>query len=261
MSDATPDFSRLCDLVARLRSPDGCPWDREQTPESLRSHLLEEAHEAAEAIDEADWEALAGELGDLLFEVAFLVRLGEEAGRLTRASVVADIEAKMIARHPHVFGDERAADARAVEQAWERRKAAAGSGERSLLAGVAASLPALLAAYKLTRKAAGVGFDWPGPEAVLEKVEEEIEEIRTDLGDRERAGAEVGDLLFTVANLARHLGVDPEAALAQANRKFRRRFAAVEAQLAAGGRPLGEATLAELDAAWEAAKATEAEAS
>ncbi len=253
-SDPGPDFSQLCDLVERLRAPDGCPWDREQTLASLRSHLLEEAHEAASAIDAGDWEALAGELGDLLFQVAFLTRLGEEGGHLERHGVVAAIEAKMIERHPHVFGAATAADARAVERAWEIRKAAEGGGERSLLAGVAESLPALLAAYKLGRKAAGVGFDWPGPNAVLEKVEEEIDEVRSDLADRERAAEEVGDLLFAVASLARHLGVDPEAALVCANGKFRRRFATLEAQLAAAGRPLGEATPAELDAAWEAAK-------
>ncbi len=253
MSDGH-DLSRLCDLVARLRAPDGCPWDREQDLESLRSHLLEEAHEAAAAIDAGDWEALGGELGDLLFQVAFLVRLGEEAGRLTREGVVEGIAAKMIARHPHVFGGERLEDARAVERAWERDKAAAGAaaGGRSLLAGVPDSLPALLAAYKLTRKAAGVGFDWSTPEAVLEKVEEEIGELKASLD-----ASELGDLLFSVANLARHLGMDPEAALAQANAKFRRRFQEVEARLAAAGKSLAEATLAEMDAAWEEAKAEE----
>ncbi len=265
MTDAAPDFSRLVDLVARLRSPDGCPWDREQTPASLRSHLLEEAHEAAEAIDAADWEALSGELGDLLFEVAFLVRLGEEAGRLSRAGVVAGIEAKMIERHPHVFGQAPAADAQAVERAWERRKAAEVQAGRSLLAGVAGSLPALLVAYKLTRKAAGVGFDWPDAGAVLDQVEEEISELRAaavrDGAATPAVAGELGDLLFSVANLARHLGVDPEAALARANRKFRRRFGEVERRLGERGKNLAEATHVEMDAEWEAVKSEEAETS
>jgi MazG family protein len=258
MTDVPADFSRLVDLVGRLRAPDGCPWDREQTLGSLRSHLLEEAHEVAAGIDAGDWDALAGELGDLLFQVAFLTRLGEESGRLTRDAVVAAVEAKMIARHPHVFGQERAADAGAVERAWERRKAEEGTAAgRSHLSGVAASLPALAAAAKLTRKAAGVGFDWPGPEAVLAKVEEELAELARDRGDRERAAEELGDVLFTLASLARHLDVDPEAALARANRKFRRRFAAMEARLAAAGRPLATADPDELEATWEAVKAAE----
>jgi MazG family protein len=267
------DLGPLVALVERLRAPDGCPWDREQGLAQLRAYLLEEAHELAAAIDEADWAGIREELGDLLFQAAFVARLGEEAGEFALGAVVAAVHAKFVARHPHVFGDERLADARAVRDAWERRKVAersaeprlAGSAEAppSLLAGVPTSLPALLGAYRSTQKAAGVGFDWPGPAPVLAKIEEELAELRAELAApetparSERVREELGDLLFTVANLARHLEIDPEAALAAANRKFRRRFAQVEAALAGAGRTLGEATLEEMEAAWEEAKRRE----
>jgi len=270
-SKAGTDLDRLLALVERLRAPDGCPWDREQTLPDLRAYLLEEAHEVADAIDRGDFDGLAGELGDLLFQVAFVVRLAEEAGRFAAAEPIARVAAKMIARHPHVFGEEKLADAKSVREAWERRKLAEGAvARRSLLDGAtAASLPALLAAYRLTQKAAGVGFDWPDANAVLAKVDEELAELRAELSDaespasdaeaKERRRAELGDLLFAVANLARHLEIDPEAALAGANLKFRRRFAAVEAGLEARGRKLGEATLAEMDALWDEVKAKERE--
>ena len=266
---ARTDLARLADLVARLRAPDGCPWDREQTLPDLRAYLLEEAHEAAAAIDRADPQALADELGDLLFQVAFLVSLGEESGGPPLGEVIDRIESKMIDRHPHVFGGERLADARAVRQAWERRKLRAEDhGRESLLDGAAAaSMPALLAAYRLTQKAAGVGFDWPDAGAVLAKLDEELAEVRAELArdggapeaetGRARLREELGDLLFAAANLARHLELDPEAALAGANLKFRRRFAAVEAGLAERGRPLEEATLEEMDELWERAKERE----
>lgn len=275
------DLGPLVALVERLRAPDGCPWDREQGLAQLRAYLLEEAHELAAAIDEADWAGIREELGDLLFQAAFVARLGEEAGEFALGAVVAAVHAKFVARHPHVFGDERLADARAVRDAWERRKVAERSAGRSagrsaeagsassaeappsLLAGVPTSLPALLGAYRSTQKAAGVGFDWPGPAPVLAKIEEELAELRAELAApetparSERVREELGDLLFTVANLARHLEIDPEAALAAANRKFRRRFAQVEAALASAGRALGEATLEEMEAAWEEAKRRE----
>jgi nucleoside triphosphate diphosphatase len=260
------DLARLVALVARLRAPDGCPWDREQTLTDVRGYLLEEAHELAAAIDAGGWEAIGEELGDLLFQAAFVVRLGEEAGALTAGGVVDGILAKMVARHPHVFAGEPLPDAAAVARAWERRKVAegaqtAGDGPpRSLLDGVPASLPALLAAYRTTQKAAGVGFDWPDAGGVLAKLDEEVAELKAELGDgegeggRERIAGELGDLLFTVANLARKLGVDPEAALAATNRKFRRRFRHVEEGLAAAGKRLDQASLAEMDALWEEAK-------
>src|SRR6185369_4483712 len=221
-----PDLQKLLDLVTRLRAPDGCPWDREQKLADIRAYLLEEAHETAAAIDTGDWSELAEELGDLLFQVAFIGRLAEEAGAFSLSQVVDRVHHKMVARHPHVFGDESLADAQAVRQAWERRKLKEEPGRASLLAGVPTSLPALLAAYRLTQKAAGVGFDWPDAGAVLKKVDEETAELRDALavGNRDAMREEIGDLLFTLANLARKLDLDPEAALAGTNRKFRHRF-------------------------------------
>jgi MazG family protein len=255
----TADLQPLLDLVERLRAPDGCPWDREQGLGEVRAYLLEEAHELAAAIDGGDWREIAGELGDLLFQAAFIGRLAAEAGAFDLAEAIAGVRRKMVARHPHVFGDEELADAAAVRAAWERRKLQEEPGRTSLLAGVPASLPALLGAYRLTQKAAGVGFDWPAAEAVLAKAEEEIGELRRALaaggaGAAPAVREEAGDLLFTVANLARKLEIDPEPALAAANRKFRRRFEHVERGLAARGQRLGEATLAEMDALWDEAK-------
>jgi MazG family protein len=251
-------LERLSKLVARLRGPDGCPWDREQTLADVRAYLLEEAHEVAGAIDEEDPEELRVELGDLLFQLVFAICLAEEEGTFSLAQVVEGAEAKMIARHPHVFGEEKLADSVAVRMAWERRKLDSGDPGRSLLAGVPASLPALLAAYRIGQKTAGVGFDWPGAEEVMAKLEEELEELRSELvaGDDniEAVSDELGDLLFTLANLARHLGVDPEASLAHANRKFRRRFGAMEGIFQDQGRSIGKATLEELEAAWQQAK-------
>jgi len=262
------DLDRLLALVERLRGPDGCPWDRAQSLGDLRAYLLEEAHETADAIDRRDWDELASELGDLLFQVAFLTVLAVEAGAFEADEPLARVFDKMVDRHPHVFGEERLADARSVRQSWERRKVRErdGEGRRSLLDGAtSASLPALVAAYRLTQKASGVGFDWPDAAAVISKLEEELDELRREMNappadepsGRERLRDEVGDLLFAVANLARHLEVDPEAALAGANLKFRRRFAAVEHGLAERGRRLDEATLDEMDELWNAAKLAE----
>ncbi len=266
-----PDLQKLVDLVARLRAPDGCPWDREQSLADVRAYLLEEAHETAGAIDSGDWEEVAAELGDLLFQVAFIGRLAEEAGAFELAQAIEGVHAKMVARHPHVFGaeEDRASlsDAQAVREAWERRKVKKDPG-RSVLAGVSASLPALLSSYRLTQKAAGVGFDWPDASSVLDKVEEELGELRQALergeestdreatrdASREAIAEELGDLLFTLANLGRKLDLDPEAALARANLKFRRRFEAIEAGLAAAGKSPADATLEEMDALWNEAK-------
>ena len=263
---APTDLARLIDLVARLRAPDGCPWDREQKLPDLRAYLLEEAHETAAALDANDLDALAGELGDLLFQAAFLASLAAEAGGPGLAAAIDRVEAKMIARHPHVFGEgEKLADARAVRDAWERRKLQQEGNERkSLLDGAAAAtLPALVAAYRLTQKAAGVGFDWPDAKSVLGKLHEELAELETELAAystsptperKDRLHAELGDLLFSVANLARHLELDPEAALARTNLEFRRRFAHIEAALSVRGRKLEEATLEEMDELWNEAK-------
>lgn len=255
------DLQKLLDLVARLRAPDGCPWDREQTLPDVRAYLLEEAHELAGAIDTGDWGELSEELGDMLFQVAFIARLAEEAGAFSLPQVIDRVHHKMVARHPHVFGDEPLADAESVRQAWERRKLREEPKRDSLFSGVPSSLPALLAAYRLTQKAAGVGFDWPEAALVLDKAEEEVAELRQALaeGDRDSAREEVGDLLFTLANLARKLEIDPEAALAGTNLKFRRRFAKIEQALAERGKTAAEATLEEMDALWEAAKREERE--
>jgi MazG family protein len=257
-----PPASTLRDLVAlveRLRRSDGCPWDREQKLPDVRAYLIEEAHEAAAAVDGADWTAIAEELGDLLFQVAFVLRLGEEAGAISAEQVVGGVRDKMVARHPHVFGDERLGDAAAVRDAWERRKAASGG---SLLAGVPSSLPALVAAYRLGQKAAGVGFDWPDVGGVLAKVREELAEVEAEVAGGEQAGreGELGDLLFAVANLARHLDVDPERALAATNRKFRRRFAHLEERVGAQGRRVDQLPLDELEALWQEAKRDEGRA-
>ncbi|MEE2776146.1 MAG: nucleoside triphosphate pyrophosphohydrolase, partial [Acidobacteriota bacterium] len=229
-------------LVARLRAPDGCPWDREQGFDDIRAYLLEEAHEVAAAIDERNWSALVGELGDLLFQVAFLSRLNEEQGRPGSDAAITSVHDKMVERHPHVFGNEQVADRHEVLAQWERRKLSKRGDGACLLAGLSSSLPSLLAAYRMTQKAAGVGFDWPEPQAVMDKVDEELAEVREALdGDREELREEIGDLLFTVANLARHLEIDPEAALARANLKFRHRFEYIEETLRSAGEPLSGA--------------------
>lgn len=271
-TDPAPDIVKLRDLIVRLRAPDGCPWDQKQTLVDLRAYVLEEAHEVAAALDlhaAGEDGGLAAELGDLLFQVVFVTVLAEEAGEFDLAAVIDGIHAKMVERHPHVFGDEVLADVEEVKKAWEARKVEArnkdGQGvvEGSLLDGVAASLPALTAAYRMTQKAAGVGFDWPDVDGVLAKVREELAEFEAELDERgaprdlELARGELGDLLFTVANLGRRLGIDPEAALAGTNLKFRRRFAGVEAGLAERGKSLVEADLDEMDALWNTVKGRE----
>jgi ATP diphosphatase len=259
--EPTTDLAPLLELIARLRAPDGCPWDRKQRLTDVRAYLIEEAHETAEAIEREDWDDIAEEMGDLLFQIAFIGRLAQEAGEPGLEVALEAVRTKMIDRHPHVFGapEERLADAGAVREAWERRKvqkAREAGDERSLLDGIPRSLPALTATYRMTQKAAGVGFDWPDPQGVVAKIEEELEEVREALAgdDQDALREEVGDLLFTVANLARKLDMDPESALAATNRKFRQRFRAVEGGLQAEGRRLEEATLEEMETHWERAK-------
>lgn len=243
---------KLEELIDTLRGPDGCPWDREQEIPDLRAYLLEEAHELADAIDRGSRPEMREELGDLLFQIVFLARLlSSPAGASELDTVIDGVHRKMVERHPHVFGGEPLEDADAVRRAWEERKAQSAG---SALAGVPATLPALLRAYRVSQKAAGVGFDWPDAAAVFGKVEEELAEARAALdGEREAVEEEVGDLLLATANLARKLGFDPEAALQRANAKFERRFAAMENALPDGER-LSEKAPAELDRLWRRAK-------
>ena len=262
MTTPDPTLASLLELVKHLRGPDGCPWDREQGIRDIRGYLLEEAHELAEAIDSGDWSAIRDELGDLLFQIAFISRLAHESAAFELDEAVATIHQKMIDRHPHVFGDERLDDSRAVHQAWEKRKLRDDAANGSVLAGLPRGLPSLLAAYRMTQKASGVGFDWPDYEAVLAKVEEELDEVREALGDApnpsasSRVRSELGDLMFTLANLSRHLGHDPEAVLAVANNKFRRRFERMEEEVARSDRPLADLDLETLEELWRAAKDT-----
>ena len=259
---AETELRRLLDIMAALRDPArGCPWDKEQTFDTIAPYTIEEAYEVADAIARQDFAALPDELGDLLFQVVYHARMAEEEGRFAFADVAAAIADKMLRRHPHVFGDAAARDAAAQTHAWEAQKRAerAARAETGALAGVPLAIPALTRAEKLTARAARVGFDWPDAEAVLDKLEEEAAELRAELpsADPARLADEVGDLLFVLANLARKLRLDPEACLRAANAKFTRRFGAVEATLAAEGRTPADATLDEMEAAWQAAKAAE----
>jgi ATP diphosphatase len=262
------DISRLIAIMAALRTPgSGCPWDLEQTFETIAPYTLEEAYEVADAIARGDLAHLKDELGDLLLQVVFHARMAEEQGEFAFGDVVEAITTKLIRRHPHVFAGEDGKTAEAVKGLWERikaqekaeEKAARGEAAQGALAGVPVALPALTRALKLQNKAGAVGFDWNDKRAVLAKIREETGEIEAalDAGDEPHAAAEVGDLLFAVVNLARHLDADPEAILRATNRKFERRFAAIERALAAQGRTPNDATLAEMDALWDAAKADE----
>ncbi len=261
--DPAGGIDRLVEIMARLRDPvTGCPWDVAQSFASVAPYTIEEAYEVADAIAREAWDELRGELGDLLFQSVFHARMAEEAGLFSFHDVARAMADKMVARHPHVFGDQAGIDsADAQTENWEAVKAAerAGKAQHGVLDGVAVGLPALLRAYKLQKRAARVGFDWPDLAPVLDKVAEEAREV-AEARDRAAPDAlaeEVGDLLFVVANLARHLGVEPEAALRQANAKFIRRFEAVEARLAAGGRRPEDSTLEEMDALWDAVKRDE----
>jgi len=257
-------MDRLHEIMARLRGPGGCPWDQEQTAGSLRTYVLEEAYEVAEAIDDDDWEALRGELGDLLLQIVFLARLAEEAGRFQFGDVAGAISEKLVRRHPHVFGD---GDARTSAEVWKRwdeikteeRREANGDGPSSRLDGVPRNLPALGRARLLADKAARVGFDWPSAAAILEKIREEADEVEQalDAPAREFVADELGDLLFATASLARRVGLDPETCLARANRKFETRFRKAETFADEAGRRFEDMTPAEIDELWESAKKSE----
>ncbi len=256
------ELRRLLDVMAALRDPAaGCPWDKVQTFETIAPYTIEEAYEVADAIANHDFASLPDELGDLLFQVVYHARMAEEAGQFAFANVAAAIADKMVRRHPHVFGEAAARDAAAQTVAWEEQKRTerAARAETGTLAGIPLNLPALTRAEKLAKRAARVGFDWPDAYSVLDKLDEEIAEVRAELpgADPARLADEVGDLLFVVVNLARKLNLDPEACLRGANHKFARRFGGVEALLAAEGRTPAEASLADMETAWQAVKASE----
>ena len=274
MTDVTDSpgtrFERLLDIMRRLRAPDGCPWDREQTHASLRPFVLEETYEVLEAIESGSPADLCEELGDFLFEAVFLAQLSEEAGDFGIGDAIDAISTKLVRRHPHVFarteGDQPLTSGQVIEK-WETLKArereAAGLSPttrvKTTLSGVPTTLPSLLRAYEISSRAAAVGFDWARAADVLDKIEEEVAEVRQEVesgatGDLSRAEEEMGDLLFAIANLSRKLGIEPEAALRRANEKFTTRFEAVECALESRGQSLATTALEEMEAEWQRVK-------
>ena len=282
-------FERAVNIMARLRAPGGCPWDREQTFDSIKPYTLEETYEVFEAIENRDWKELPGELGDLLLQVLFYAEMAKESGYFSIDDVIDRLSEKLVQRHPHVFGDTKADTAHEVVRNWEALKKAEASqrsrvsaqGDRqSLLSGISRAMPALLEATKLSRKAASVGFDWPEISGIFEKLDEEVAELRHDIADlpqpiqpadghagsrthqvspnlQERVEAEVGDLFFVLVNLARFLDVDPESALRRTTQKFRRRFEGMENQSHEQGRRLEEMNIDEMETLWQSSKAEE----
>jgi MazG family protein len=295
MSTTGERFERAVSIMARLRGPGGCPWDREQNFDSIKPYTLEETYEVLEAIDNRDWEELQGELGDLLLQVLFYSQMASEEQRFAIDDVLDRLSDKLVQRHPHVFGDVTAETSADVLRNWEALKAEekkkrleAGGGKsatqanpQSVLAGVSSAMPALLEAHKLSSRAAHVGFDWPEIAGLFEKLQEETSELKAELKQlsvppgplgkgvagsgkprvpellRHRLEEEVGDMFFVLVNIARYLSLDPESALKKTNRKFKRRFQWMEEQLRSGGRTPQEASMEELEALWQAAKASE----
>ncbi len=252
-------FERLIEIMARLRAPGGCPWDREQTFDTIKPYLIEETYEVLDAIDRRDWAGLGEELGDLMLQAAFFAQMAAEEGKFTIGDSLDAISEKLVRRHPHVFGSGEAKTSDDVKRRWEEIKAeekrAKGQDPTSLLGPVPRNLPALVEAQQLSSKAAGAGFDWPDIRGVIEKLHEELDELETarsdcsNGGSREQVEEELGDVLFVIVNLARFLRVDPEQALRKANAKFRKRFAYVESRADLPG-----STLAEMEALWQQAK-------
>ncbi|HOV16163.1 MAG TPA: nucleoside triphosphate pyrophosphohydrolase [Candidatus Cloacimonadota bacterium] len=250
-------FDKLVEIVARLREPaSGCPWDLKQTSESLVPNFIEELYEAVEAIEEKDYSALNEELGDLMLHIVFQSQIAAEEKRFDIDSVLQNINAKLIRRHPHVFGDLELTDADAVKMNWERIKQAEKTDRSSVLDGIPRNLPGLIYAQRTQEKAASVGFDWEDHHPVLDKLQEEIGELNEALEEdnQEKIREEIGDVLFTVVNLARKLHIDAEAAVKETTRKFTKRFQSVEEQYRSDGKDINEATLEELDSLWEKAK-------
>ena len=265
---ASDRFGELVQLIARLRAPGGCPWDREQTHQSLKPMLLEEAYEVIEALDDGNDEELIGELGDLLLQVVFHSQIATEEQRFDVAEVIQRIAAKMIRRHPHVFGDDTAESSGEVLRNWEAIKEAelVAKGKKapsdgSMLDSVSSKLPGVMEAFQMTTKVSRVDFDWPDVESVLEKLDEEVEELKVAVAREHREereiADEVGDLLFVAVNVARLLGVDPESALKSSNRKFRRRFRYIEERLREQGRKPADSDHVEMDGLWDEAKRLE----
>ncbi len=256
-------FQEVVELMARLRGPEGCPWDREQTPRSLRSNLIEETYEVLDAIERDDPEALKEELGDLLLQVLFHAQMAREQGQFSIEDVLTGLHDKLVRRHPHVFGSSRVQSAEEALHRWQTMKAAEqpAPGSAATLDGVSPHQPALQEAYEISRRAVGAGFEWERFEDLLDKQREEVEELQRAKasGDKEWLEDEAGDLLFVAVNVARYLGYDPELALRRTNRRFRRRFAEVEAELAKSGRRPQDATAAELNELWELVKSREPE--
>jgi MazG family protein len=253
-------FQKLVEIMARLRAPGGCPWDREQTLDSIKPYTLEETYEVLDAIDRHDWEGLAEELGDFILQAVFYAEIAAEEGRFGIEDTLDAINAKLVRRHPHVFGEESAETAGDVKRIWREVKAeekkGKGAEDESRLASVPRSLPALMEAQKITGRAAAVGFDWETPEQVLEKLHEELgefDEARRG-GEHERLEDELGDMLFVLVNLARFVKVDPEQALRRTNAKFRARFAHIERRLAERGRKLEDSNIEEMEELWQEAK-------
>jgi MazG family protein len=271
MSDPTPSaqaMDRLLDLMARLRAPDGCAWDREQTPATLKPQMLEECYEVIEAIDAGSPGHLTEELGDLLLHIVFQAQIAREAGQFAFADVANGIADKLIRRHPHVFGDVKVADSAGVVAQWHELKKAEKPERESALDGVPRALPALMRAEALQKKARRVGFDWPDVRGALDKVREEVAEVTAEIesdlafaqaneikfAPAPETAEEIGDLLFSIVNLTRHLKLDAEELLTGANDKFARRFRAVEERIKAQGKAMSDCTLEELDAAWNDVK-------
>lgn len=288
MSTTGERFERAVEIMERLRAPGGCPWDREQTFDSIKPYTLEETYEVLEAIDNRDWHELAGELGDLLLQVLFYAEMAKEQSSFTIDDVIERLSTKLIHRHPHVFGDVKADTSAEVKKNWEalkveerkkRQRGEEASGSHSILAGVSSAMPSLLEASKLSSRAAQAGFDWPNVDGLFEKLEEETEELRHELKEfpapgprpqgRGVAGSgrtvvpeslqarledEVGDLFFVLVNIARYLSVDTESALRKSNRKFKRRFQWMEERLRESGRGAEQASLEELESLWQRAK-------
>jgi MazG family protein len=260
MSTAGPKFQKLVDLMARLRAPDGCPWDREQTFDTIKPYTLEETYEVLDAIDRRDWPDLAEELGDFLLQAVFYAQMASEKDLFRIENALDAINEKLVRRHPHVFGDDSAATGDDVKRIWGDIKAAEkkekGKHDETLLGPVPRALPALVEAQQIASRAAGVGFDWENAEQVIDKLHEELAEFHEarQIATHDRLEDELGDMLFVIVNLARFVKVDPEQALRRSNAKFRERFGYIERKLREQGKSLKEATIGEMEALWQEAK-------